>query len=87
MKRSKFSDRQILSILKQAENGVSVAEFCSQYNRNLSDFYKWWAKYGGMDASLMARLRDLEYENGRLKRIYADAHIRAEVVTEALAKT
>lgn len=86
MKRSKFSDSQILSILKQAENGVPVAELCRQYNMSSAAFYKWRAKYGGMDASLMARLRELEHENARLKRMYADAQMRAEVVAEALAK-
>ena len=86
MKRSKFSDSQILSILKQAENGVPVAELCRQYNMNSAAFYKWRAKYGGMEASLMARLRELEHENARLKRMYADAQMRAEVVAEALAK-
>lgn len=86
MKRSKFTDSQILSILKQAENGMPVAELCRQYNMSSAAFYKWRAKYGGMDASLMARLRDLEYENARLKRMYADAQMRAEVVAEALAK-
>ena len=86
MKKSKFTDSQILAILKQAENGVPVTELCSQHGMSSAAFYKWRAKYGGMDASLMARLRELEQENARLKRMYADAQMRAEVVQEALAK-
>ena len=86
MKKSKFTDSQILAILKQAENGVPVTELCRQHGMSSAAFYKWRAKYGGMDASLMARLRELEQENARLKRMYADAQMRAEVVQEALAK-
>ena len=86
MKKSKFTDSQILAILKQAENGVPVTELCRQHGMSSAAFYKWRTKYGGMDASLMARLRELEQENARLKRMYADAQMRAEVVQEALAK-
>lgn len=86
MKKSKFTDSQILAILKQAENGVPVTELCRQHGMSSAAFYKWRAKYGGMDASLVARLRELEQENARLKRMYADAQMRAEVVQEALAK-
>jgi len=86
MKKSRFTDSQILAILKQAENGVAVAELCRQHGMSSAAFYKWRSKYGGMDASLMARLKELEQENARLKKMYADAQLRAEVVQEALAK-
>ena len=86
MKKSRFTDSQILAILKQAENGVPVPELCRQHGMSSASFYKWRSKYGGMDASLMARLKELEQENARLKKMYADAQLRAEVVQEALAK-
>lgn len=86
MKKSRFTDSQILAILKQAENGIPVTELCRQHGMSSAAFYKWRAKYGGMDASLMARMKELERENARLKKMYADAQLRAEVVQEALAK-
>ena len=72
--------------MKQAENGIPVTELCRQHGMSSAAFYKWRAKYGGMDASLMARMKELERENARLKKMYADAQLRAEVVQEALAK-
>ena len=86
MKKSRFTDSRILAILKQAENGMPVTELCRQHGMSSAAFYKWRAKYGGMDASLMARMKELERENARLKKMYADAQLRAEVVQEALAK-
>lgn len=86
MKKSRFTDSEILAILKQAEGGVPVPELCRQHGMSSASFYKWRSKYGGMDASLMARLKELEQENSRLKKMYADAQLRAEVVQEALAK-
>jgi len=86
MKTSRFSDSRILAILKQAEDGVPVTELCREHGMSGAAFYKWRAKYGGMDASLMARMKELEKENARLKRMYADAQLRADVVQEALAK-
>ena len=86
MKKSRFTDSQILAILKQAENGVPVTELCRQHGMSSAAFYKWRSKYGGMDASMMARLKELEQENARLKKMYADAQLRAEVVQEALSK-
>ena len=72
--------------MKQAENGVPVPELCREHGMSSASFYKWRAKYGGMDASLMARMKELERENAQLKRMYADAQLRAEVVQAALAK-
>ena len=65
MKKSKYSDSQILSILKQAEAGTPIPEFCREHGMSSATFYKWRSKYGGMDASLMARLKELEDENRR----------------------
>jgi len=86
MKTSRFTDSQILGILKQAENGVRVADLCREHGMSSATFYKWRSKYGGMDASLMARMKELERENRLLKRMYAEEKMKAEVVAEALAK-
>jgi putative transposase len=86
MKKSRFTDSQILTILKQAENGMPVPELCRQYGMSSAMFYKWRSKYGGMDVSMMSRLKELEQENSRLKRMYADVQLKYEAVQEALAK-
>lgn len=86
MKKSKFSDSQIMAILKQAESGVPVPELCREHGMSSATFYKWRAKYGGMDASLMARMKELEEENRRLKKMYAEERLKAEIVQEALQK-
>lgn len=71
MKTSRFTDSQILAILKAAEGGVAVPELCRQHGMSQASFYKWRAKYGGMDVALMRRMKALEDENRRLKRMYA----------------
>ena len=86
MKRSKFSDNQILAVLKQAEVGTAVSDLCREHGISSATFYKWRAKFGGMDASLMARMKELEEENRRLKKLYVEAQIKADIVAEALAK-
>jgi len=86
MKKSKYSDSQIMAILKQAEAGTPVPELCREHGMSSATFYKWRAKYGGMDASLMARLKELEEENRRLKKMYAEERLKAEIVQEALSK-
>ena len=86
MKKSKFSDSKILSILKQAESGIPVPEICREHGISSATFYNWRSKYGGMDASLMKRLRELEEENRRLKKMYAEERLKAEIVQEALEK-
>lgn len=86
MKKAQFTDSQILAILKQAESGIPVPELCREHGMGNSTFYKWRAKYGGMDASLMARMKELEDENRRLKKMYAEERLKAEIITEAMAK-
>ncbi len=86
MKKSKYTDSQILGILKQAETGTPVPELCREHGMSSATFYKWRAKYGGMDASLMTRLKELEEENRRLKKMYADERLKAEIIQEAMAK-
>ena len=86
MGKTRHSDRQIIGILKQAEGGTPVPELCREHGMSSATYYKWRAKYGGMDASLMARLKELESENQRLKKMYAEERLKAEIVGEALAK-
>ena len=86
MKTSRYSDSQIINILKQAEGGTPVPELCREHGMSSATFYKWRAKFGGMDASLMARLKELEEENRRLKKMYAEERLKSEIVAEALAK-
>ena len=84
MKKSRYSDSQILGILKQNEQGISVPELCREHGMSSAQFYKWRSKFGGMDASLMKRLKELEEENQRLKKMYAEERLKAEIRQEAL---
>ena len=86
MKKSRYTDSQIMGILKQAEEGITVPELCREHGMSSATFYKWRAKYGGMDASLMARLKELEDENCRLKKMYAEERLMSELRKEALEK-
>jgi putative transposase len=86
MKKSKYSDAQIMSILKQAENGVLVADLCREHGMSSASFYKWRAKYGGMDASLISRMKALDEENRRLKKMYAEKSMQNDLLKEALGK-
>ena len=86
MKTSRYSDSQILAILKQAESGTPVPALCREHGMSNASFYKWRSKFGGMDASLMKRMKELEAENRRLKKMYTDERLKAEIVREALAK-
>jgi len=84
MRKSLYSDSQILAILKQNEQGVPVSDLCREHGMSSAQFYKWRAKYGGMDASMMKRLKELEAENARLKKMYAEEKLKAEIRQEAL---
>ena len=86
MKKSRFTDSQIMAVWKQAEAGTPVLDLCREHGISNATFYKWRAKFGGMDVSLMARMKELEDENRRLKKLYVDAQMRALIVEEALAK-
>jgi len=86
MKKSRFSDSQIIGILKQAESGIPVPQLCREHGISSATFYKWRARYGGMDVSMMKRVKELENENRRLKKMYAEERLKAEIVQEALAK-
>ena len=86
MKKSRFTESQIFQILKEAEAGIPVAELCRKHGMSNATFYNWRSKYGGMDASAMKRLKELEEENARLKKMYAEEKLKAEIVSEALEK-
>lgn len=86
MKKSRYSDGQIISILKQAASGTPVPDLCREHAMSSASFYKWRAKYGGMDASLMGRMKELEAENTRLKKMYAEVQMQKDVLKEAMAK-
>ena len=86
MKRSKFTDSQIMDALKRVDAGLAVPEVCRELGISTATFYKWRAKYGGMDTSMMARMKELEAENARFKKMYIEEKLKAEIVTEALAK-
>ena len=86
MKKSRYTDSQILSILKQNESGASVPDICREHGMSTASFYQWRAKYGGMDASLMKRMKELEAENSRLKKMYAEEKLKAEIAREAIEK-
>lgn len=86
MKKSRFNEAQILSILLQAEGGVPVSELCREQGMSTTSFYKWRAKYGGMDASVICLLKSVEDENRRLKKMYAEMSMQNELLKEALGK-
>ena len=86
MKKSKFSDSQIIEALKRVEGGLSVPELCRELGISSATFYKWRAKYGGLDVSMMARMKELEAENARLKKMYAEERLKADILQEAISK-
>ncbi len=86
MKKSRYSDSQIMAIIKQADAGTPVPELCREHGMSSASFYKWRAKYGGMDASMMSRLKELEDENRRLKKMYAEERLKSEIIQEAMEK-
>ena len=86
MKKSRFSDSQIMGVLNQAQAGIPVPELCREHGISSATFYKWRAKWGGMDTSLMARMKELEDENRRLKKMYAEEKLKAEIIAEAMQK-
>jgi putative transposase len=86
MKRSRYSEQQIVKILKEAEAGVGVEELSRKYGFGKSTFYKWKAKYGGMETSDLKRLRELEEENASLKHMYAELSLDYKLLKEVVEK-
>jgi putative transposase len=86
MKRSRFTEEQIISILREQESGTAVAEVCRRHGVSSATFYKWKAKFGGMDVSDARRLKTLEGENTRLKRMLADAMLDNAALKDLLGK-
>jgi putative transposase len=86
MKRSRFSDEQIIGILKEHQAGLSALELCRKYGISDATFYTWRKKYGGMEVSEARRLKSLEEENAKLKRLLADAMLDVSTLREILGK-
>ena len=86
MKKSRVTDSQIMDALKRVEAGLSVPDLCRELGVSAPTFYKWRARFGGMDTSMMARMKELEIENARLKKMYAEERLKAEILNEALTK-
>ena len=86
MKKSKFTETQIVAILKEADAGMKVEALCRQHSISSATYYNWKKKYGGMDASELKRIRELEDENARLKRMYADQSLQLQAVKDLIAK-
>jgi len=86
MKKSRFSESQIVRILKEVEGGRAVKEVCREYGFSGATFYNWKAKYGGMELADVKRLKDLEQENRRLKQMYADLSLEHTVLKDIIEK-
>lgn len=86
MRKSKFSEHQIIGALRQAETGVPVKNICRELGISTATFYQWRSKYGGLDASDLKRLKELEEENRRLKQMYADLSLDHRILKDIVEK-
>jgi putative transposase len=86
MKKSRFTETQIVSILRQQEAGLSVKDICREHGLSEATFYNWKSKYGGMEASDVRRLKELEDENSRLKKMYADLALDNRILKDLFTK-
>lgn len=86
MKKSKYSESQIVAILKEADAGVMVKDICRKYGISSPTYYSWKSKYGGMEASDLKRMKEVEAENAKLKRMYADMALENAAMKELISK-
>ena len=86
MKKSKFSETQIVTLLKQADSGIAVKDLCRQAGISPATYYLWKSKYGGMEASDLKRVKELEAENSKLKRMYAELALDNAAMKDLIAK-
>ena len=86
MRKRRFTERQIIKVLKQVEGGRSVQDVCREYGVSQATYYNWKAKYGGMEASDIKRLKELEAENRRLKQMYANLSLENEALKDIVEK-
>jgi putative transposase len=86
MKKTRFTETQIVSILKQQEGGLSVKDICREHGISEATYYNWKSKYGGMEASDVRRLKDLEEENNQLKKMYADLALDNKILKDLFTK-
>jgi putative transposase len=86
MKKSRFTEVQIMSVLKQAEGGMAIADLCREHGISNATFYQWRSKFGGMDASMITEMKTIQDENRRLKKMFAELSMQNELLKEALGK-
>ena len=86
MKKSKYSETQIVAILKEADAGMMVKDICRKYGISSPTYYSWKSKYGGMEASELKRMKEMEAENAKLKRMYADMALENAAMKELISK-
>jgi putative transposase len=86
MKKTRFTETQIIAILKKQEAGMKVSDITREHGIGLATFYNWKAKYGGMDVNELKRVRQLEQENARLKKMYAELSLVHDALKDAIAK-
>jgi putative transposase len=86
MRKSRFTEAQIMGVLGRVEGGMALADVCREHAISSATFYKWRSKYGGMDASMIADMKAMEDENRRLKKMFAELSMQNELLKEALGK-
>jgi len=86
MKKTRYTESQIVKALKEVEGGRNIKDLCRELGVSEGTYYNWRSKYGGMDASLMARMKELDEENKRLKKMYAEKSMQNDLLKEALGK-